>query len=73
MLFNTFNFWVIFPFIFTTYWLIPCKYEKAKKWSMIIISYLLYMNYKPSYALILLAITLITYSGAIYFQKKQLS
>lgn len=69
MLFNTFNFWVIFPFIFTTYWLIPCKYEKAKKWSMIIISYLLYMNYKPSYALILLAITLITYSGAIYFQK----
>ena len=63
MLFNSFNFWLVFPFIFVFYWVIPAKFNECRKWFLIIASYLLYMNWKPAYALVLLAVTLITYWG----------
>lgn len=31
MPFNSFNFWLIFPFIFGVYWLIPAKYNGWRK------------------------------------------
>lgn len=65
MLLNSFNFWIIFPFIFIVYWLVPSRYVSTKKWILIIVSYLLYMNFKPAYALILLGVTLITYICAL--------
>ena len=69
MLFNTFNFWVIFPLIFVFYWLIPSKCGIAKKTFLILVSYLLYMNYNVAYALVLLYVTIITYKGGLYIEK----
>ena len=80
MTFNTFIFWLIFPCIFVIYWLLPdivgggkfCKEEvRPRNWFLILASYLLYTNWKPAYALILLAITLITYFGALYIETKE--
>lgn len=71
MLFNTFNFWIIYPLLFIIYWVIPYQYVKIKKWYLVILSYLLYMNYKPAYALILFSVTAITYCGALYLQHKE--
>ena len=65
MLFNSFSFWVAFPIIFGLYWLIPSGMKKAKKWYLVIVSYALYMNWKPVFALVLFGVTLLTFSGAI--------
>ena len=64
MLFNSFNFWIIFPFIFLFFWIIPSKQQLTKKLFLITISYLLYINWDAAYSLILLGITLITFYGA---------
>lgn len=63
MPFNSFNFWLIFPFIFGIYWLIPVRFNQWRKVFLFIVSYLLYMNWKPAFALVLLGVTLVTYWG----------
>lgn len=63
MALNSFPFWIVFPLIFCFYWLIPCKFAALKKWYLIIISYLLYMNWKPTFAIVLFLVTMITYGG----------
>ena len=68
MLFNTIKFLLIFPLIFVLYWSIPVRYIQWRKWFLILASYLLYMNWKPAYALVLLGVTLITYWGGQVLQ-----
>ena len=65
MLFNSFQFIIFFPVICILYYIIPRKFTKL---FLVIVSYLLYMNWKPAYALLLLYITIITYIGAINIQ-----
>ena len=65
MAFNSFKFWFIFPLIFGLYWLIPSKYNQMRKVFLILVSYLLYMNWKPAFAIVLLGVTLITYWGGL--------
>lgn len=65
MPFNSLNFWLIFPFIFGLYWLIPAKYNQTRKVFLILVSYLLYMNWKPAFAIVLLGVTLITFWGGL--------
>lgn len=75
MAFNSFQFWFLFPFIFVLYWAIPAKWNIWRKVWLLEVSYLLYMNWKPSFAIILLGVTLITYWGGILFdggKKKRL-
>lgn len=67
MLFNSFNFFVIFPFIFAIYWVIPSNWHPFRKWWLILVSYLLYMNWNPVFALVLLFITIVTYAGGLLF------
>lgn len=69
MLFNTFKFWLIFPLIFILYWVIPKKWIKARNIYLIVISYFLYMNWRPAFALVLFAVTAITYFGALYVSR----
>ncbi|MCH5347617.1 MAG: MBOAT family protein [Muribaculaceae bacterium] len=69
MLFNSFKFWLLFILIFALYWLIPSKYRKARKWYLIIVSYALYMNFQPSFAIVLFGVTMITYLGALVINK----
>lgn len=68
MTFNSFTFWLVFPFIFGLYWLIPAKYNQWRKVFLIIVSYLLYMNWKPAYALILFGVTVATFLVAKAFE-----
>ncbi len=63
MAFNSFYFWVFFPFIFSSYWLIPTGKHTIKKIFLLIASYLLYMNWNPIYALVLLGISIVIYYG----------
>ena len=73
MTFNSFSFWLVFPLIFGLYWLIPAKWNQWRKVFLIVVSYLLYMNWKPTFALVLLAITLVTYGGGMCLINKQLT
>jgi len=66
MPFNSFKFWFIFPFILGLYWLIPSKYNQVRKVWLVLVSYLLYMNWKPAFAIVLLVVTLITYLGGYW-------
>lgn len=68
MAFNSINFWFIFPFVFLFYWLIPVKWNTYRKVFLLVVSYLLYMNWKPSFALVLLGVTLITFLGGSLFE-----
>ena len=67
MAFNSFSFWFVFPFIFGFYWLIPAKYNQWRKVFLVLASYLLYMNWRPAFALVLLGVTLVTYWGGAGF------
>lgn len=64
MIYNSFNFIVFFPLIFLLYYVIPAKYHKARNMFLLTVSYLLYLNWKPVYALILLGVTTVTFLSA---------
>lgn len=68
MTFNSFSFWLVFPFIFGLYWLIPVRWNLWRKVFLIVVSYILYMNWKPAFALVLLGVTLVTYWGGQILQ-----
>lgn len=63
MIFNSFSFIVLFPLIFLLYYVIPAKYQKARNVFLLIVSYSLYINWKPAFVLVLLGVTLVTYYG----------
>jgi D-alanyl-lipoteichoic acid acyltransferase DltB (MBOAT superfamily) len=65
MTFTSFNFWLIFPLIFVIYWLIPVAHNKIRNIFLLIVSYLLYLNWKPTFALALLGVTIICFGGGI--------
>ena len=69
MIFNSFNFIVMFPLIFLLYYAIPAKYGKARNIFLLLVSYLLYLQWKPVYALILLGVTVVTYYSALLIEK----
>lgn len=63
MSFVSFRFWLVFPVIFLAYWAIPARYNAWRKVLLVLASYLLYMNWKPAFALVLLFVTLVTFWG----------
>lgn len=71
MTFNSFSFWLVFPIIFGIYWLIPTKWNQWRKLFLVVVSYLLYINWKPTFAIVLFAITIITYLGGSVLQPQQ--
>lgn len=68
MIYNSFHFVVFFPLIFLLYYAIPVKCQKARNAILLMVSYVLYVNWKPSFALILLGVTLITYLFARWIE-----
>lgn len=69
MLFNTFNFWLIFPLIFAVYWAIPARWNKGRSLLLLVVSYLLYLNFRPLFGVILVGVTLVTYIGALLLER----
>lgn len=58
MLFNSIEFFLFFPFVFITYYLISPKY----RWLFLLLaSYYFYMSWKPEYAILIMASTVIDY------------
>ena len=58
MLFNSIEFFLFFPFVFITYYLIAPKY----RWLFLLVaSYYFYMSWKPEYAILIMASTVIDY------------
>lgn len=75
MLFNSFEFLWLFPLIFVAYyvvanwrWLVNV-FPKAGNFVLLVISYGLYLKWKPVYALVLLAVTAVTYLFAIKIER----
>ena len=71
MIYNSFNFLVFFPLIFLLYYIIPARCQRGRNVFLLAVSYLLYLNWKPVYALILLGVTLVTYYGARLIEKNE--
>ena len=73
MIFNTFQFVWLFPIIFALYYICDRLFNynnsRIPNALLIIISYGLYMQWNPKYALILLGITAVTYFSAIVIDK----
>ena len=69
MIFNSFNFLVLFPLLFVLYYAIPAKFLRLRNMYLLLVSYLLYMNFKPVYALILIGVTIVTYVSALVVKK----
>ena len=67
MIFNSFNFIVAFPLIFLLYYVISAKCQKARNLFLLAVSYALYVSWKPVFALVLLAVTAVTYWGGLVF------
>ena len=63
MIFNSFHFLVFFPLLFLVYYLIPAKRVRWRNGYLLLVSYFLYANWKPAYALILLGVTAVTFWG----------
>ncbi|MBQ4223969.1 MAG: MBOAT family protein [Prevotella sp.] len=71
MVFNSFNFLVLFPLIFLLYYAIPARYDKMRNLFLLLVSYLLYMQWKPVYALVLMGVTVVTFIAAISLEKSR--
>ena len=71
MIYNSFLFLVCFPLIFLLYYLIPAKFQKGRNLFLLVVSYILYINWKPVYALILIGVTGITYFTALQIERKR--
>ena len=69
MFFMDFKFFLLMPILFVVYWLIPVRMNWLKKMFLLVASYMLYVNFNPAYALLLLAISLITFWGAKLLEK----
>ena len=69
MIFNSFNFLILFPLLFFFYYLIPADRVKWRNGYLLLVSYLLYANWKPAYALILFGITGLSYPIARWLEK----
>lgn len=67
MIFNSFIFLVLFPLIFLLYYVIPAKYQRTRNCFLLLVSYALYISWKPVFALVLLAVTAVTYLGGLVF------
>ena len=71
MIYNSFNYIVFFSLIFLLYYLIPARYQKWRNIFLFAVSYLLYLNWKPVYTLILLGVTLVTYYSARFIERSE--
>ena len=63
MLFNSLAFLLFFPLVCIVYFTLPTI--KLRNWFLLAASYYFYMNWRPVYALLLLASTGITYLAAL--------
>ncbi len=64
MIYNSLNFIVFFPLIFLLYYLIPSNFQKSRNLFLLVVSYLLYINWNPVSAFFLLTVTIVSFFSA---------
>ena len=69
MIFNSIQFIVLYPLLFLLYYAFPSGWTKVRNTYLLLISYILYMLWKPAFALILLAVTTVTFFAALMVSK----
>ena len=68
MLFNSFAFTLFFPIVCIIYWILPFKYRNI---FLLIASYYFYMNWNPTYGILILFSSIVTWASAIWMSKKK--
>ncbi len=66
VLFNSFTYLVFLPIVVGLYWVLPPVFRRTL---LLIASYLFYMNWKPAYGLLILALTVVNYFLGIGIHK----
>lgn len=69
MLFNSFHYLVFFPIVCVIYWLL--KKGSLRDPFLLIASYFFYMNWKPVFALLLLAVTVVSYTTGLLLERRK--
>ena len=70
MAFTSLNFWLLFPFMFAIFWLIPYRQTTLRNIYLLFLGYVLYALWKPVFLIVLILVTLFTYFGALSIEKK---
>ena len=67
MLFNSFEYLIFLPIVFILYWVVP----KAMQWFVVLgSSYFFYMFWNPKYVFLIIAITVISFLGALFIERE---
>lgn len=66
MLFNSFTYMLFLPAVVVLYWGLPNRYRTTL---LLVASYIFYMNWKPAYGLLILALTVINYLIGLALEK----
>jgi len=69
MLFNSFHYLIFFPIVCIIYWVL--KKNSLRNPFLLLASYFFYMNWKPIFGLLLLAVTAVAYLTGMLLEKKQ--
>ena len=69
MLFNSLAFLLFFPIVCVLYYTIPSARVKVRNLLLLMASYYFYMNWNPRYAILIAAVTGVTYAGALLLEK----
>ena len=64
MIYNSFNFILIYPLLFLLYYAIPQRYDRWRNIYLLLVSYALYIQWSAMHALFLMGVTIVTYVGA---------
>jgi len=64
MIYNSFNFILIYPLLFLLYYAIPQQHGRWRNIYLLLVSYALYVHWSPAHALFLMGVTAVTYAGA---------
>lgn len=70
MIFNSFQFIVVYPLLFLLYYAIPGKENRWRNLYLLLLSYLLYVSFDAAYAVVLLGVTAITFLAARMIEGK---
>ncbi len=65
MSFSSFQFWVVFPFLFALYWLIPINWLVLKKVFLLLASITMYMLWNPIFVIVMACVCFLTFFAGL--------
>jgi len=68
MIYNSIDFILCFPIIFSLYYMIPPHLHKIRNVYLLLVSYLIYAQWCPAHLLVLIWVSLVTFFAALFVQ-----